>query len=310
MKTLQLFIGALFLLLCLTSCNDLLTKDLDIEDDFGYEKKMAISGSLTAENDELVLLVAENQSIVDPINEVRFINDATINLLKDGDVVSTFIQDDNNYYRADLSSIDLWEGEFTVEASNSEFGLVTGTSTLPQQVPLSNLDIDETQSGGDIFEETENYLLSFEIDDPAEDNFYRIEVFAEVIDTFISEQQDTFIDSYVIYPDIFSTDQSGTSTWNDGFLITDNLFNGEKYTMSLNMSIYSWSTKGNSFEPEDFTIYWYTMSEELFNFKRSFQQYQEASDFGPFQEPTSIYSNIENGAGYFGCENRAVYKIQ
>ncbi len=291
-----------------TSCEDLLTKNLDIEDDFGFEKQMVISGSLTAEADQIVLLVAENQSIVEPQNDPNYIEDATVTLSKDGEIVGTFFQDEDQFYKLDLTDWDeAWDGEYLIESSNDQYGTVIGSSTLPPHIVLTDLDIDEIQSGGGVFDdETQDYLVTFNIDDAPGKSFYRVEVVVEITDTFITEI-DTFIDSFIFKPELFTTDQSGFSTWQDGLLINDDLFDGQDYTMNLNMSLSKWFFEESEFDFSDIQLHWYTMSEELYNFKRSYQQYIESTDFGPFQEPTSIYSNIENGAGYFGCENKSTY---
>ncbi len=297
-----LLLGFLF-----SSCEDVLTKNLDIEDDFDFEKVMVVSGALTSQVDELNLLIAENQSIIEDIDEINYINGATVTLSKDGIDLGTFSQNENEYYKLDLSSFDsdAMAGNYLLECEHPSFGSVSATCYQPSPIDLKSIEVDTLQGGGsEVFDEYP-YRVTLTFDDPAGSNYYRFNVTGSYADTII-DGVDTFFFNEIIYTDFVSNDQGATTTWSDGILIQDDFFDGQEAKVVFNMYVGDWFEEDIK---EYLRIEWSTMSEELFNFKKSYQLLRESQDFGPFQEPVSIYTNVENGGGYFGTEQIVEYSF-
>jgi|GEM_PF-1786837 len=302
----------------LTSCEDLLVKELDIEEDFNFTEQLGLSGSLVNNYTELSapvfsrILLAENQSVVDQVAEpVYFATDA-LDLYKDGDYFNTFTsipdgQHINQVQGSNDPSFVFEPADYRIEVDHPEFGFISAETQMPNPVFVNSIEIDSFNFGGAEFEDETRYLVTVQFDDPPSDNYYKIDLDADAavlgidtviygLDTFTFERRlDYYIESINL--------QGAQESYNGGYLFDDSVFDDSEFTFTFNMVVFNGDDLAQADLEELFSLKWSCLSEELYNFETSYTNFRNSQDFGPFSEPVSVYTNVENGLGYFGAEN-------
>ena len=157
------------------------------------------------------------------------------------------------------------------------------------------------------------FNFSFTMDDPDVENFYFITMYMDVykIDT-ISHDTNFYANQYAeILTGDFPLHQKYVQ---NGLIFKDNSFNGTKYSVSGTATTYAdpfGDFLGGDYEPErdslilDTTklyICLHNLSDDLYKYHSSFAvKLQNENNL--YSEPSSVYSNIENGFGIVGGEN-------
>ena len=315
---LSIFIIAFCSCLLLSSCEDLLVKELDIEEDFNFEMQLGLSGTLSnnfTENsfpEESSILLAENQSIIDLIEDPIYYNSDALDLYQDGTYYNTFVNiEDGRHFNFLENSFpnyfDFEPATYRIEVNHPEFGLVSSETQMPEPVFVNSIEIDSFNFGSNYYDEF-RYLVTVQFDDPPGENYYKFDIVNDslelVFDTIIINM-DTIVFQNSAYSYIESVNVQGAQeSYNGGYLIEDAIFDGTTYTFTFNMVVGNVEDELDlSSLKESFSLRWACLSEDQYNFEASYTSYQNSQDFGPFSEPVSIFTNIDNGLGYFGAEN-------
>lgn len=319
--SLQLVFVALLIAMALSSCEDLLTKELDFEDDFDFEEQLGLSGTLYndfggIDSSRITrILLAESQSVIEPEFVPKVYNDGEIFINRDGEYHGELIpsgESDGLYLNINQDTSEFLEfpvGEYEIQVNHPDYGLVSSKTTIPEPVYLTELSTDSLSISGSDFARTTPYLVTVTFTDPPGDNYYNFDIFTDnsnlELDTFIYGMDTFLIESYS-YAYIESVNNTNVvETFDNGIFMRDELFDNSEFTLSFYINIFGDNFMDKTFEEilDPVKLRWSCISEEQYNFRTSYFNYINSQDFGPFSEPVSLYSNIENGLGYFGAEN-------
>ncbi len=91
----------------------------------------------------------------------------------------------------------------------------------------------------------------------------------------------------------------------DWTIFSDICFDGEVYTLSLDVAMGDYSSDENLFEYVD--IYFNAISEGFYAYEKTL--YEEEGFFTVFAEPAPLYSNVEGGYGIFGVKSKRVVRV-
>jgi len=289
------------------SCEDILTKEIPLED-FNYEEQISFSGHIDADTSVLDLLVTKNQSITDPDFLIKSLDNAEVNLFKDGVLLGALEQQEENYtYESPDDNFS--PGNYTVEVSHPDFeNKAISQTNIPEHIPLTEVTYLEDFGIALEFGERSD-ALRFKFKDPEGDNYYNLKISSDIMfmDTFF-QGVDTFIYENFVYLDFATNDPNVIYDYQQGFIMNDATFNNQNYVLDIFFMDY------NDFPIEDLLqnikVEWSTISKDRFQFINSYRLYQESSDFGPFGEIVTLHNNIENGLGIFAGQNTVVYQIE
>jgi len=302
-------------------CTDLLTKELDIEDDFDFETQLGLSGILRNDYSETSslpitqILLAENQSILEPNLTPIYHQTDGLNLYKDGEYFNTFFQSEQGIHRNQLMdsmppSFLIEQGSYRVELDHPDFGLVSAETQMPKPVYVNVDKVEEssfTTVDLPIFQKRYEVTVTFY--DPPGPNYYELDIYHDNYsdpDTCCLELDSIENTIVLVYSYIESiTLPHAIENENRTYLFDDSVFDGS-YT-SFSFSLIASKNIGQAPDLENLKalsfVKWSCLSEEQYLFETSYLNYQNNQLFGPFTEQYSIFSNVENGLGYLGAEN-------
>jgi len=301
-------------------CTDLLTKELDIEDDFDFETQLGLSGILRNDYSETSslpitqILLAENQSILEPNLTPIYHQTDGLNLYKDGEYFNTFFQSEQGIHRNQLMdsmppSFLIEQGSYRVELDHPDFGLVSAETQMPKPVFVNYIEVKESSfTTVEVPAFQKRYEVKFRFYDPPGANYYELAI-----------ETDNYLEPDTVFFDLDSVDYqlklvgsfiesitlpNAIEMENKSYLFDDSTFDSSYASISFSLiaeGIFGAPDlerlKAISF------LKWSCLSEEQYLFDTSYLNYQSNQLFGPFSEPYSIYNNVENGLGYLGAEN-------
>ena len=160
MEKIKYLIAVLFFLtIGFSSCENLLIKDLAIED-LDFEKQLVANSIFTSTSDSIVAFVSENVSILEGESDVVFIEDADVELYFEGSKIATLeLGADKQYYHYfDNNSRPL--GEYEMVINTPKYGEARAISSLPSGVEISELKFIP-DAGNDAFMQAETSAIQF-----------------------------------------------------------------------------------------------------------------------------------------------------
>jgi hypothetical protein len=296
------------LLVGLSSCEDFFIQDLEIPRQ-DLDNQMVIHGFVSDIDTALEFKVAQNFGLDNLVeeNESR-IDGATVRVFSSGNLIHEIIQDDQERYRIDLpGSFGHSGGDFRVEVQHPVFETAVVETRMPSFVEPESITFKEdggfAQPGG----EDNLDLIQITFTDPGdEDNYYEFQVhqvqvsYEELIigqDTFITETR---------YPDRYFTPDSNFEPGVSGFLLTDDLINGQRYTIQVMLVS---NTPIEQIPVDRIRVSWNSISREQYEYSKSLQQFQTSVNFGLFSDPVAVYSNVDNGLGFVGFRSSRIYPV-
>jgi len=299
-------IFCLFLLAVIfSSCEDFFSQTLEVEPP-AHNDQMAISAFFTnAETDTtLKVLVARTTAILDnPDQDTRNLDNASIELLSDGVLLTNIPTADNNEnfgynYKQDPNPVDFQSGQsYTLRVNHPDYEEATATITVPEEVAPFSLELEE--DGG--LDESGNRVdrVTIEFKDPVDqENFYEMSLFSIV--TF-GDNQDTYIESHYVTSLDFNLQES----FYGADLLSDETFNGQDYKLQLDINRYE--NEDTSYET---FLIWRNVNKDYYEFARSVRLQRDTEEnFGPFAEPVTIRANFSGGLGLFSINTEQVFPL-
>ena len=197
----------------------------------------------------------------------------------------------------------LQEGdELRFEVSSSEFEkTAVAETTMPSTPNVVSFDTVRIANNNDGYGGQTIYF-SLGIDDPAGKDYYNL---------FPKYGLEGFTTSDPVFADFMNIEHvedlfGGGNYYANGpyNMFNDAYFDGEQYTVSLEMSVYMDSP--SFFEPYVLEV---TKADyNLYQFKKSYatQQFNDNGLMGLFTEPTQVYSNVQNGVGVVCSQSQPV----
>jgi hypothetical protein len=182
---------------------------------------------------------------------------------------------------------------YTIEAISSNYGTAAGTYQQPLPVPIEKFDI--SLIGPDPkFDNAEAIEFDVTFVDPPGETFYRIGIIAAWDSVHFNGGYYQLRFSDPAY------EGSGEIIDNGLLLFDDNLFDGQRVTMTLKARA---SFESKTLRPEDrYDYHWVILRSVSKSFYRYLitQDLQWSNYFDPYAQPTKVETNIKNGFGVVG----------
>ncbi len=270
----------------LTGCSDFFNQIVEIEIP-EHEPVLAVSGHFRAQDSTLTVYVSRSVGILDPVAfDTIAIEGASVTVLRDGQPWQTLPDKGAGYYRLNLGSpLGDNPSTYSLRVSAPGYSDATAEQTMPARV-----DITSTQyqpEGGVTPDGLTTNTLTVEFQDPAgEDNYYLLEAFVIVPDTFAP----TGSYEYNLY---LATEDALAEEHNGGLLFRDGPIDGKAYALKTYFSDDVHETPGATV-----TVRLFSISRDRYLFLRTLDLYYNAQD-NPFAEPVVVHDNIEDGVGIF-----------
>lgn len=302
MKIFTLSILACFIFLI--SCDDLLTKELPLED-VGFEPLLVLNSTVSNEEEAITISISRNISLaqVEP-SQLELINDASIQLFVDEEMVPIQPIENPiffNFIFENLDRINLVDKQIRVEVSHPDFPAAEAMTVVPQSANVRDITLD--RASGTVPFETENYdELQFNVVDGGDQkDYYSVKLQSVVVvDTFFNGM-DTLINSFEIFLDTYTSDPSFQEA-NGTLYFSDEAFNGSEYPVRILVEPL------NTGQPINFAVS--KISEEEYLFQTSLQRVKNSQDVGFFSEPSTLFTNVQGGLGILKSFNREFYEAK
>lgn len=222
-----------------------------------------------------------------------WIPNATIQLFGDEQLIGTLTPNPFlKTYELPISS-PLTATKYELSVNTADFPSVTASQSTPKEVPNISATFKKNNEN--------NGFLDLSIDDPANEiNYYEIYMHAYT-------NADSIVPQISIFPYLSSDDPSIIG--GSHAVISDAGFDGHQFTAQLSMYInLSYLAKKDSAYSIDLVVQ--SITAERYLFMKSFDTYNRSGGGNPFVEPINLYSNIENGRGFFSVlrEKKIVLK--
>ena len=212
------------------------------------------------------------------------------------------IQEHGRYYSF-TSSLKAGD-KLEISGNSLKHGAVNGIDYIPDSVEIADVKTEWFVGKTD----DRDYLRTLITikDKPHEKNYYRIvirgaSIYEEIDQPLIWSPYDVFIDQEILFNNISGTIGSHESASYMYRVFSDELFNGEEYTLNVyvqNDRFNWWGLNETRFVKVEI----HTLSQNLYMYLRSLELAMSEDNFS---EPTKIYSNIEKGYGVLGTYNVA-----
>lgn len=279
----------------LTGCSDFFNQVVEIEIP-EHEPVLAVSAHIKAQDTMLNVFVSRSAGILDPgyLDTVKFEN-ASVSVLRDGQLWMTVPhQGDGQYYLFLGSPVGDASHSYTLQVTAPGFEPVEATQTMP--APVGILNAEYKAEGGVNPDGNRVNTLDLEFQDPAgEDNYYLLEAYAVVVDSF-SGNYEYFLQ--------INTEDALVEEYNGGLIFRDGPLDGKKYTLKTYFSDNLHEQPGSRL-----AIRLRSISRDRYLFLRTLDLYGNAQN-NPFAEPVVVHNNIEGGVGIFTVESRDVEVIE
>ena len=253
------------------------------------DSQLTVIANLNNVNDEHYILVSKTLSVLDN-GEFESLNNAQVNLTTPDEGIKSLLFDQNaNLYS--LPQYTFIGGEtYSIEVDHPDHAPMKAEVTVPMGPEI--IDISVELNDDFHVNNLESDVITLKFKDPgSEVNTYK---FTGRMISYDSESKDTFDNRY--YFDL----SNNILEYNED-IISDITFNGKEYELILlgNRSFY---TDTPSITTIAIEIDILSLTEEFYLYDNSISQAEDAID-NPFVEPSTIYSNFDNGFGIFTINN-------
>jgi hypothetical protein len=304
MKKLIIFSGIIILFFVGIACEKTIEIDLD-------DAKIRIVLNAELRPDSTIKVnITRSRHILDNA-EISVLADAVVKLYEDDVFIGNMTYTSGGFYKIDYYPV---KGKtYKIEVEHSSFDKVSGLTTIPENVQFSGIDTMKT------FDENgnEGYNFSIKFTDPSvEPNYYMVslrnrysyEMWDDnmiIYDTLYVGPDTTIVNiEYGGYRMVKTTDKLWFQTddmivdanvyYNNAAVFSDELINGEQYSLKLRIDKYSLYSDTNMVYVD-----FYAISPEYYKYMVSYTRHQDASS-DPFAEPVMVFSNIVDGIGILG----------
>ncbi|MFQ5568133.1 MAG: DUF4249 domain-containing protein [Rhodothermales bacterium] len=240
--------------------------------------------------------LGEARSVVDGQSAIQSIDNARVEIIEDGRVLTTLPHVGEGLYRA--ASLRPETGKtYTLRASAPGYDRVDATDAVPGPISVTFTHERESRSAG-----SGNLKVTIRIADPPDQpNYYRLDAYRRIQDPRTGEPNFSGVR--------FRTDDPAITAENEDFfdINEENRFGNVYFTDALltdglheiNLDI------EESFLRDEGTLFvnLYGISKAYYDYALSYELHQEARD-NPFAEPVQVFTNVKNGFGIFAGFSR------
>jgi|GEM_PF-2577548 len=255
--------------------------DLGIED---VDNQLAVIAKMESDSESNLILVSETLSVLDT-SKFQSLDNAEVKLMTPdkGEISWTFDPDYNLYNR---DSFEFIPGEtYSLEVNHPAHTSMTAEVKVPNAPELINLEHSLTGSSIPGQRAIHTITLKFK-DPPDEENNY---MFRGKMNSIITETGEEFTAD-------FQFDLSNNILDFNEDVVSDITFDGNEHELILLGSLTSFISQNTTALSIEIDVI--SLSSDIVLYERSVQQAYDAVG-NPFVEPSTIYSNFDNGFGIF-----------
>ncbi len=229
--------------------------------------------------------------------DYTIINDATVELYKDGNLFYNLEPLNNNGSYFGPSGQDITPGTYTMKVSAPNYDPVEATQVLPSMATVLSATYEFEKVPFD-FDSDLYDLMKLKIADPEdEENFYAFEMVFEIMDGNGNMRE--------AFPYSDSDDPLFEYGYNVEHILPDISFNGKNYDVRL-VQQSKWDVQqGETLIAVRVNVI--TLTKDYYTYEISRNLNYEAED-NPFAEPVLVHSNFEGGFGVFTLNNVTTYR--
>ena len=316
MKYLIILLSAL----SLTSCSeDFFSQTVDV-DPPAYDKQIVVHEFIGDDDDSLRIEVKRNFGILEnPSPNDYNVLFATVQWYDNGQLAATLQPRFEEGWAYVAATGGLQAGHtYELRAEHADFPAIRAVQVMPAKPEVDS--VSWRRNAG--IDSEGVALMAFDVylrDRPGEKNFYEIRVAAaqyyfeyEFDDNGLpvldSLGQPVILDTLEYYAYFLNPssaeDPNAEEGIGRGLLITDQLFDGQRYKFSFRgQKIYG--DNGT----QQFRLMVRSVTEEYYLYSLS-RERQQRAEGNPLAEPVTVYDNIENGIGAFALFAERVYEIE
>lgn len=317
-----LFIPAL--LFVVTACESVLFIELEESD-----KLIVVNGAIT-DDASIAFQVSRTRHILDNADVVP-LEKATVRLYEEDALVGELYYQGEGYYGLEGFLPDRGK-TYSVEVENTGYPSVKASCVIPDPVTIREMDTASVtiEHGDDIYYYWPQEYLQIDVtidDPPGEDNFYLLyaeadrswteyrDTLVKVVDSiFYNNQWNYFLEdsSYTIeeihrftdHPYITTSDIVVEAVTSHGVLFSDQLIEGKAYSFRGNF----YKDQLTSADSALVDLRLLSISESYYKYLKSRQQHYDTKE-NYLAVPVMVFSNVEDGAGFFGGYSSHVYTM-
>ena len=273
-------------------------------DDFPLRPSKLVVNCYFSENNEWQFQVSKSLSVLDNA-ELKLIDNATVKLFEGSELLATVSeQNENSWYSIDYNLPQVGH-TYSIEVTSPDFGAtLKATDICPVPVAINKVNLNITDSSFYTYEDYDGTIHSYgditgkfvvNFDDPAgSDNYYQVAVYS--MDTMWYDEDYFSLQKREIYvstDDVAISGNGGSNSESRKLLFSDELFNGQSYSISMTFNDWFDSQIGK---------YYYIELESItkagFLYRKTVEDFS-SSQYDMFAEPVQVYSNIDGGFGIF-----------
>ncbi len=303
----KLYIILFFLLaiLDILSCREPI--DINIPE---TQKKIVLNGFINPDSIIKVNL-SESLSILERDKDLKFLKTAVVKIYEDETYKETLQYDTNGYY---IGTIYPQIGkEYKITAEYPPLDNVDAETVLLKPPVITEINFEPqfysnvqtwyNSVTGEPFDTTiyelQQLNVNLTLQDPPNENNYYFLTFSAIIPQYDYSSPDgnpVFTEKKMTYLDYNASNLNWENNFYTrdlkGFVFSDNLFNGKKFT--LNATVYV-NTESS---PDKVYVGLHSVTEDFYQYVISYSKYQDIEG-NPLAEPVNIKTNIHNGFGFF-----------
>ncbi|MFH1319199.1 MAG: DUF4249 domain-containing protein [Bacteroidota bacterium] len=283
----------ILLVLIIISCE----KEVDIPIEY-TQPKLVVNGLFNT--DSLWNIEVSASKYIFDATAIPLINDAQVTVTNSGGNSILLTNQGNGIYTSLTEKPEPGE-VYTLDVSHSDYDNVRASNQLPGEIVILNIDwLQQAYVDGELYRR-----INITFQDSPNNDYYLVRIkgaFWHVIFDPISGLKDSIL---AVSPMYFFSQNAAVENSNSkehrmSVSFTDEIFNGNQYTIGLLLSEYYFTGEDGK-EEEVQTIYlsMSKISEEYYWYETSYQAYISAQDGKLFAQPVQVYTNIENGLGIF-----------
>ncbi len=324
-------IYVIFGCICLVSC----TKEIDTP--FPEVSPQIVLNGILHPDSTICVSLTRSQTLTDSLDFVK-VSNAAVLLYENSNLIGE-LYTQNGQYRLDYYPQE--SAEYRIEASVPEYGIVRATDVIPMQ-PVANSCYTEP-----IYTKYTYTGIRVEIqDDPNQENYYWLgatlsqykrlgfddrqcvgegeqRICAWVDSSTVVTEQLSGLSSFSTLPDIFN---SYIDTFSDGIRqyaqymrMDDSAINSTNITLDITSysPLYRFNEMSQLDSNQSVVLETINASQHYDRYLKSSMIYYLNNSFGEdsdqpgiFNEPTRIYSNVENGLGIFAAYNSVSIAVE
>ena len=277
----------------------------EVEYEFSNSDPKIVVNSLITADSTIKLEITQTSSLND--SGLIIISDAKIEFFEN-DTSKGIMEFNNDTYS--LYNFTACAGKtYKIDIETKHFDRVITETEIPYKT-----DITEANETKNVGLTTDGYYYSninIQFNDtPNKNNYYQVFIKIDSLKTinfhdsveYISYSTTIFSNDPVITNEIGISNDDPFILRPDFVFFSDELFNGELCNLELNI-IPNYSNT-QFYGEYNIVVILNSISEDYYNFLQSYYQYfSEMPELFNFQEPSNIYSNINNGYGIFAGYN-------